>query len=133
MINGKALILIVAGLFTLLPGLMILPFLDVQICSAQPAPVSEQPAKSPITFKGGPGDTPETAVIITGAPNSMAGIAAEYQYLGKKFGPRNQFWKLKRQSVMKQNGRIYDRLELELKGGRKQTIFFDISGFFGKL
>jgi hypothetical protein len=99
--------------------------------AVQPAP--EKPAKIKITFKGGPGDTPATAVVITGAPNSRVGIDAEYYYLGKKFGQRNVDWKLKRQSVIHEKGKVYDRMDLELKDGSKKTVFFDISEFFGKL
>ncbi len=99
--------------------------------SAQPAP--EPPAKPKITFKGGPGDTPETAVVILGAPNSRVGISAEYYYLEKKFGQPKVDWKLKRQSVLNQKGKVYDRMDIELKDGGPKTVFFDISEFFGKL
>ncbi len=97
------------------------------------APAPEKPAKPKIIFKGGPGDTPETAVVISGAPNSQVGIDAEYYYLMKKFGQPNADWKLKRQSVLHKNGKVYDRMEIELKDGSKKTIFFEITEFFGKL
>ena len=96
-------------------------------------PACAQPDKPKISFKGGPGDTPETAVVISGAPNSMVGIEAEYYFLGKQFGRRNVEWKLKRQSVLNIKGKVYDRMEVELKNGSKKTVFFDISEFFGKL
>jgi hypothetical protein len=98
---------------------------------AQPAP--EKTAKPQISFKGGPGDTLETAVIILGAPSSRVGIDAEYVFLEKKFGRANVDWKLKRQSVLHKDGRHYDRMDIELKNGSKKTIFFDITEFFGKL
>lgn len=98
---------------------------------AQPAP--ETPARPKISFKGGPGDTAATAVVISGAPNSRIGIDAEYYYLGKKFGQPNVDWKLKRQSVINEKGKIYDRMDLEFKDGSKKTVFFDITEFFGKL
>jgi hypothetical protein len=99
--------------------------------SAQSAP--EQPAKPKISIKGGPGDTPETAFVILGAPNSRVGISAEYYALEKKFGRQNAEWKLKRQSVLNEKGKVYDRMEIELKDGAKKTVFFDITEFFGKL
>ncbi len=89
-------------------------------------------AQSKITFKGDPGDTPETAVVIIGAPNSSAGIAAEYDWLAKKFGQQNVDWRLRRQSVLQDQGKVYDRMELDLKDGSQKTVFFDISDFFGK-
>ncbi len=90
-------------------------------------------AQSNITLKGGAGDTAETAVVIAGAPDSRAGIAAEYAWMEKKFGRRNMDWKLKRQSVMPQKGKVFDRMEIELNDGTPKTVFFDISEFFGKL
>ena len=99
--------------------------------AVQPAP--EKPAKIKITFKGGPGDTTATAVVITGAPNTRVGIDAEYYFLQKKFGQRNVDWKLKRQSVLHDQGKVFDRMDLELKDGSKKAVFFDISEFFGKL
>lgn len=98
---------------------------------AQPAP--EQPDKPKITFNGGPGDSPETAVVISGAANSMVGIEAEYFFLEKQFGRRNVDWKLKRQSVRNIKGKVYDRMEIELKNGDKKDVYFEISEFFGKL
>ena len=99
--------------------------------AVQPAP--EKPAKPKITLKGGPGDTPATAVVISGAPNSRVGIDAEYYYLGKICGQPNVDWKLKRQSVLHDQGKVFDRMDLELKDGSKKTVFFDITEFFGKL
>ncbi len=110
----------------------------MMLCVIFSGPASAQPAPGPaakpqITFKGGPGDTLESAVVILGAPNSMAGIEAEYSYLGKQFGRRNVDWNLRRQSVLQQKGKVYDRMDLDLKDGGKKTVFFDISEFFGKL
>jgi hypothetical protein len=91
------------------------------------------PAKTKISFKGGPGDTPATAVVISGASDSLAGIAAEYSYLARKFGRQNVDWTLQRQSVLQQEDKVFDQMEIELKDTRKKTIFFDITEFFGKL
>ncbi len=127
--------------FRMVFGLMVLsafcsnpPWLLIpgnQPAYAQPA--SEPPAKSQITYKGGPGDTPETAVVILGAPNAMAGIAAEYSYLKKKFGRENEAWHADAPERPAEKGKVYDRMDLDLKDGSKKTVFFDISEFFGKL
>ena len=125
-----------ALLYTLLPGPS--PLLNgVQGAYAQEAkptpPGRDQAPKGKITIKGGPGDTPETALIISGAPNTQIGIAAEYHVLEKEFGQQNVDWKLKRQSVLRQKGKVYDRMELELKDGAKKDVYFDITEFFGKM
>lgn len=86
-----------------------------------------------ITFKGGPGDTAASAVIISGASDAMAGISAEYDYLSEKFGRKNVDWRLKHQTIRQVQGKVYDRMELELADGSNKTVFFDISEFFGKL
>jgi hypothetical protein len=134
MARTLGLVLGAALFFTILPGPASSMFpgaVSVYAQAVQPTP--KKPAKIKITFKGGPGDTPATAVIITGAPNSRVGIDAEYYFLGKKFGQRNVDWKLKRQSVIHEKGKVYDRMDLEMKDGSKKTVFFDITEFFGKL
>jgi len=115
----------------MLSGPILLALPGNQPAYAQPA--TEPSAQPRITFKGGPGDTMETAVLISGATNSIEGIAAEYEYLRQKFGRENRDWNLRRQSVFQQKGKFYDRLELDLKDGSRKTVFFDISEFFGKL
>ena len=111
-----------------------LPFTGANSTYAQAtAPAPEKPAKPKISFKGGPGNTPETAVIIAGAPNSRIGIDAEYYFLEKIFGQPYVDWKLKRQSVLHVKGKVFDRMELELKNGAKKDVYFDITEFFGKL
>ena len=97
------------------------------------AAAPKKPAKIKITFTGGPGGTPATAVVISGAPNSRIGIDAEYYFLRKKFGKPKVDWNLKHQKVLQEKGKVYDRMEIELKDGSKKTIFFDITEFFGKL
>ncbi|MBM4276006.1 MAG: hypothetical protein FJ134_16330 [Deltaproteobacteria bacterium] len=114
--------LLALSFFLLIPGLTTS---QVQAQSPQ--------AKPKITLSGGPGDSMATAIVIKGAPNSMAGIDAEYYYLSKKFGRPNLDWKLKKQSVQSQGGRHYDLMEIELKDGSQKKIFFDITEFYGKL
>ena len=127
--SGLGFGVILLGALLSVPVLLALP--GNQRALAQPA--TKAPATPQITFKGGPGDTPETAVLISGAPNSIAGTAAEYDYLRKEFGRENVDWNLFRQSVLEQGGKFYDRLELHLKDGSRKIVFFDISEFFGKL
>jgi hypothetical protein len=117
--------------FLLVLGVLLLCAIFSGPASAQAAP--DQGANPKIIFKGGPGDRAETAVVILGAPNSFAGIAAEYAYLKKQFGRENVDWNLTRQSVLQQKGKVYDRMDLDLKDGSRKTVFFDIGEFFGKL
>ncbi len=85
-----------------------------------------------ITYGGGPGDSLENAIVIKGAPDPRAGIAAEYRYLEEKWGRRNADWKLSRQSLLHKGGRSYDFMQIELKDGSPKEVYFDITDFFGK-
>jgi hypothetical protein len=85
-----------------------------------------------ITFEGGPGDTVERAVIIRGAANHVAGVAAEYQHLAEKFGRRGVDWQLKTQTLLEQGGHRYDEMHIVLADGTPRTVFFDLTEFFGK-
>jgi len=130
--------LVISGIFILMAFLLLIfsGSFSAHFYGAIPAyaqPAQEQVVKPKISFKDGPGDTPESAVVISGAPNSMEGIQAEYYYLKKKFGAQNVAWKLKRQGLLRQKGKVYDRMDLELQDGSQKTVFFDISEFFGKL
>lgn len=79
------------------------------------------------------GDTPEDPVKITGATDSSVGISAEYNYLNWMFGERNVDWKLNRQYLLNEKGKVFDKMDIELADGTTLNIYFDISEFFGKL
>ncbi len=85
-----------------------------------------------ITFSGGPGDTLQTAIVVRGAPNTMAGIRAEYSYLEALFGRKGVDWQLERQVLLFSAGRPYDEMRLRLADGTLRTVYFDITDFFGK-
>ena len=85
-----------------------------------------------VEYSGGDGSSKEKAIIITGAANSMEGIAAEYQYLADKYGARGTGWNLEMQSLMQDKGKSYDLMRILLKDGTKIDLFFDITEFFGK-
>jgi hypothetical protein len=128
----KTLTALAVGLLLVILGRgQLLSLTEVKAVQAQPGEVSKPKPK--ITFAGGPGDTPQTAVIIKGAPNSQLGIAAEYYYLEKKFGRRNVDWKLLQQQLRHQDGKHFDVMQIQLKDGAKNHIYFDITEFFGKL
>ena len=92
--------------------------------ATQNAPVS--------TFQGGSGDTPATAVIIAGAPNYVAVVAGEYQYLGKQFGKQDQAWQVAKKAVYQSDDKVYDLITIEFPKGAKQQLFFDITKYFKK-
>jgi hypothetical protein len=85
-------------------------------------------AKGPaITFAGGDGSSIEKAIIVKGATEET-GVHAEYEYLQKKFPG----YKRGMQALQNVKGRAYDMLEFTTADGKKRTIYFDITEFFGK-
>ncbi|MBI4318394.1 MAG: hypothetical protein HY675_07880 [Chloroflexi bacterium] len=86
-----------------------------------------------VRFEGGPGETPERAIRIVGAPNEIVGVHAEYQYLEKRFGRRGVDLQLESQSLHVIGGRYYDRIEIRLADGSGHVLYFDITDFFGRI
>jgi hypothetical protein len=85
-----------------------------------------------IVYAGGDGSSPEEAVLIKDAPSHTAGVRAESAYISRKFGERGQDWELKEQSLtQKEDGRQIDKMTIETTAGDVETIYFDVSGFFG--
>ena len=85
-----------------------------------------------VEFEGGSGDTTKSAIIIRGASNHVAGVLAEYQYLGEKFGRRDVDWWLVGQTLVSHGGRKYDQMEIKLSDSTQRVVLFDITEFFGK-
>lgn len=80
-----------------------------------------------VTYAGGDGTSLEKAIVIKGATEST-GVAAEYEYLKKHFPG----YKMSQQSLIQKEGKAYDVLDFTTADGKKMTVFFDISDFFGK-
>lgn len=85
-----------------------------------------------ITFSKNSGETIKDAILIRGAETDKAGVDSEYVYLGAKYGLRGLDWELVRQSLLRENDRDYDMMEMKLSDGAEKTLYFDITEFFGK-
>jgi hypothetical protein len=98
-----------------------------------PQDVVAKPKPPPLTFSGGSGDTPADAVIIQNAPDYVAIVAGEYQFLRKKFGNEDLFgWRIAEKEVYQHNNQAYDRLRLEFPRGVTRYVYFDITPYFKK-
>jgi len=86
-----------------------------------------------ITFEGGGGRSPDAAVIIKGAKDTVVGIAAEHYYLEMKYGKQNVKWNLVSQSLLHKQDRHFDLIKIRLVDGSQKEIYFDITEFFGKM
>ncbi len=80
-----------------------------------------------VSVEGGDGSSVERAVIIK-APDNVAGIRAEYDWIKKN----HPDWQLIKQSVLNTGGKMYDRMDFRTPDGRRATLYFDITDFFGK-
>lgn len=83
---------------------------------------------SKITYGGGDGTSVEKAVVIHGAPNSASGVRAESLWV-RRHHPR---WRKTRQSLVRGEGKLYDRIDYKTASGETRALYFDISEFFGK-
>ena len=61
----------------------------------------------------------------------LEGVAAEHEWLDARFGVRGEGWKLERQSLLGEEGRWFDRMELRLDDGTACAVYFDITSFYG--
>lgn len=87
---------------------------------------------SKITYSQNSGKTLEDAIKILGARNSLEGIEAEYKYISRIFGKRDEDWRPLIQALLIDKNKQFDHLEILLKSGEKVEFYFDVSDFFGK-
>jgi hypothetical protein len=81
-------------------------------------------------YTGGDGSSREKAVIINTTASAI-GISAEYQWITSRYGPQGQAWTRTCQSLVPMGEKAYDELIIQLKDGSEQTIYFEISAFYG--
>jgi hypothetical protein len=86
-----------------------------------------------ITFSNNGGESYDDAIVILNAKTDKEGIDSEYYYLEERFGRRGVDWDLDQQYLSDEGDRYYDVMDITLSDGRKLTIYFDITDFFGKL
>jgi len=80
-----------------------------------------------VSYSGGDGTTMAKAVVINGATEST-GLDAEDAWLAKHF----RGYELRQQSLLNSKGKMYDAMDITTQDGKKMTVYFDITGFFGK-
>jgi len=97
---------------------------------AMSAPI-EKPELAPLL--GASGDAFSSAILDM-QQNERDGVDWEYRYLA--FHPCTQTarWKLERQSLLRNDGREYDRLHVVCPATQAEhDFYFDITNYFGKL
>lgn len=79
-------------------------------------------------YSGGPGDRPETAIVIEGDVDQRTGVDAEYAYVARRLPG----WAVCGQALLNPGSRVYDQLDLANAAGQRRSIFFDITDWIGK-
>lgn len=72
------------------------------------------------------GSSYEKAIVIT-ETSETTGVPAEYKWLHAHYPG----YKMKKQVLSPHDGKTYDILYIKYKG-KKKTVYFDITAFFGK-
>lgn len=94
---------------------------------------NKPPDLSKVVYLGGDGKSSENAIIIKDAQNERNGIAAEYDYIAKKYGVKFVDWKPAGQSTFDEKGKKYDSVTIQtIPKNETVTFYFDITEFYGK-
>ena len=80
------------------------------------------------TYSGGDGSSYSQAVVIRSARDEDTGLAAERAWLKQRYPG----FKSREQSLKIVHGRAYDLITIRTANGQ-ESVYFDITSFFGKL
>src|SRR4051794_13989979 len=126
--------------------LSIFALLIATACATTPAPPAAQTAPQPTAAAApepAPAETADTrprgviiparglscnSAIVINATNEHDGIAQEKAWMNENYPGSHEV----QQSLTKCNDKLADQVVLETANGRKVTVYFDISNFFGK-
>lgn len=99
----------------------------VQKVSPYPGASAGEP-KSPVTYGGGDGTSPDQAVIIQGTTDERTGVSSEYTWI-RRYYPGA---KVEGQGLNVIKGKPHDVTSIKTANGEAKKLYFDISAFFGK-
>lgn len=94
-------------------------------------PADEEIQIAGITYSGGDGSAPGEAIVIGGARSHAEGIRAEKRYIARRFGEEVSDWRLQSQSLFVEDERVIDELTVEITSGEIESLYFEVSDFFG--
>lgn len=89
---------------------------------------SDEIRQEKVAYEGGSGESADNAIVIEGAMNRKAAVAAEYDFISKLHGKKGKGWRLDSQSRSREGERVFDILEIHLIGpGTTRYYYFDIT------
>lgn len=77
-----------------------------------------------ISFSDHTGSSFNDAVVVKGVSNLKDGLAAEYHYISSLHGKRGDDWFLLGQTLIHEQNKLVDVIEIELKNSADRRIFF---------
>jgi hypothetical protein len=80
-----------------------------------------------LVVTGGPGHSPQTAIVIRKTPRGLSAAGAEHLLLEHQYGRRNHGWTLESCELVQEGGRTYDVYSIKLGGGGMRTLYFDVT------
>lgn len=113
-------------------SLIVVMFVSLTYVSAESTVVATfEPETNTITkvnkTKNYEGSCFENAIVIE-ATNETDGVRAEYVWLAKHYPG----YKTNKQSLLQNDGKYYDLLNITTASGEQKEFYFDINSFFGK-
>jgi hypothetical protein len=80
-----------------------------------------------LVVTGGPGDSPQAAIVIKKTPRGLSASGAEHLLLQKWFGKREGDWTMKRHDLLQVDGKTYDIYRVVLADNSERTVYFDVT------
>ena len=86
-----------------------------------------------LVVTGGPGDSPETAIVIKKIPKGLSAAGAEHVLLTQRYGSPGHGWTVKQQALLKLDGRVYDMFKIVLQDGSERDLHFDVTDWLAQV
>jgi hypothetical protein len=84
------------------------------------------------SVSGGDGSSYDSAVVLSGGKDHAVAVESEHSFIAKIWGEQDKDWKITEQTMVTENGRSYDMVQVEIPGvGEKHFYYFDIT-WYGK-
>ncbi|MBD3408180.1 MAG: hypothetical protein GF411_18810 [Candidatus Lokiarchaeota archaeon] len=80
----------------------------------------------------GSGSSENDPIFISEITTHFEAVDAEYQYIRDAYGLKNRDWKLIKQTLLNNDGKYIDVIDIQLADGTPISLFFDITKYWGR-
>jgi hypothetical protein len=102
---------------------ILLTFASIVLCSAIVHAKTRE-----VSLSGGDGSSFANAIVVKAATDH-AGVNAQHDYIAKHFGK----WRTIGVKSVEHSKRLFDIMTFTTTDGKKHTLYFDITRYYGKL